>query len=84
MKNALEELVNIGPALAADLGDMGIRDAGDLRELGAIEVGRRLEAAGKHDCINAVLAVEGAIRGRRWMSMPAEDRARLAHEWAQR
>lgn len=24
MKNALEELVNIGPALAADLGDMGI------------------------------------------------------------
>lgn len=80
----LEELVNIGPALASDLRAIGVDDEALLRELGAIEIGRRLEAAGRHDCINAVLAVHGAIRGERWMSLPKDERLGLSRQWAER
>jgi DNA transformation protein len=63
---ALEELVNIGPKLAADLRAVGIPDAEALRSVGASEAAERLEAAGLRDCTNARRALEGALAGVRW------------------
>lgn len=84
MTTDIEGLVNIGPALARDLHAVGIHDVADLRSLGALEAARRLEAAGRRDCVNAFLAIEGALRGRRWISMPPEERRRLREEWNRR
>jgi TfoX C-terminal domain. len=64
----LESLVNIGPALAADLRAVGIPDAETLRRVGAAEAVRRLADAGLRDCGHAARAIEGALSGRRWTS----------------
>jgi len=64
----LETLINIGPALAADLRAVGIPDAETLRGVGAAEAVRRLSEAGLRDCTHAARAIEGALSGRRWTS----------------
>ncbi|MBM7798107.1 DNA transformation protein [Microlunatus panaciterrae] len=79
----LEDVVNLGPKLAADLRAVSIPDLETLQTVGAIDACRRLEANGLHDCINALFALEGAIRGLRWFSLPAEDRRRLKDAWEQ-
>jgi DNA transformation protein len=63
---ALEDLINIGPKLAADLRAVGIPDEAALRSLGAAEAAQRLEDAGLRDCTNARRALEGALAGVRW------------------
>jgi DNA transformation protein len=63
---ALEELVNIGPTLAADLRAVGIPDEQTLRELGAQAAAERLAGAGLRDCTHARRALEGALAGVRW------------------
>jgi len=63
---ALEDLVNIGPKLAADLRTIGIPDEATLRSVGAAEAAQRLEAVGLRDCTNARRALEGALTGVRW------------------
>jgi hypothetical protein len=60
---ALEDLVNIGPKLSADLRAVGIPDEETLRSVGAAEAAQRLEAAGLRDCTNARRALEGALAG---------------------
>lgn len=77
----LEDLVNIGGALAVRLRDVGISDGEALSELGAFEATRRLEAAGAQDCTHTYLALEGAVRGVRWMSLPEETRRELSATW---
>jgi len=78
---ALEDTVNIGPRLAADLRDVGIGTLEDLREAGSIEACRRMEERGLHDCLSALMALEGAIVGVRWISLEPEHRSRLRDEW---
>jgi DNA transformation protein and related proteins len=78
---ALEDAVNIGPRLAADLRSVGIASMDALREAGSIEACRRLEARGLHDCLSALMALEGAIVGVRWMTLQPEHRRRLRDEW---
>ncbi|MET7401064.1 TfoX/Sxy family DNA transformation protein [Dactylosporangium sp. NPDC005572] len=63
---ALEDLVNIGPALARDLRAVGIPDGETLREVGAPAAAERLEAAGLRDCTHARRALDGALAGVRW------------------
>ncbi|WP_406047414.1 TfoX/Sxy family DNA transformation protein [Kribbella sp. NBC_00889] len=75
---------NIGPVLAGELQALGLETVDQLSELGSLEVGRRLEARGFHDCAHAVLAVEGAIRGVRWTTIPADERHALADNWKSR
>lgn len=81
---ALEDVENIGPALAADLRNVGIGDLETLRGVGALDAAQRLEAAGRRDCAHAYLALEGALAGIRWTRMPAERRAELAERWRAR
>jgi DNA transformation protein and related proteins len=74
MAERLEDVVNIGPALAHDLRAIGVADLDGLRELGADEAWVRMHASGCHDCLSSLLALEGAVRGVRWMQISAADR----------
>jgi DNA transformation protein len=74
MADRLEDVVNIGPALAHDLRAVGIDNLDDLRALGAQEAWRRLYAAGSRDCLSSFLALEGAVRGVGWMQLAPGDR----------
>jgi len=74
MAGRLEDVVNIGPALAHDLRAVGIDDAETLRTVGAQEAWRRLRAAGSRDCLSSMLALEGAVRGVHWMAIAPGER----------
>jgi DNA transformation protein len=74
MQERLEDVVNIGPALAHDLRAVGVADLDALRAMGADEAWVRMHAAGCHDCLSSLLALEGAVRGVGWMQISAEDR----------
>ena len=78
---SLEDTVNIGTRLASALRDVGIRCVEDLREVGSVEACRRLEERGLHDCLSALMALEGAIVGVRWVTLEPEHRRRLRDEW---
>ena len=74
MAERLEDVVNIGPALAHDLRAVGVADLDALRTLGADEAWVRITTAGCHDCLSSLLALEGAVRGVGWMQISADDR----------
>src|SRR3954447_12605469 len=74
MADRLEDVVNLGPALAHDLRAIGIQDLDDLREVGSQDAWVRMHAAGCHDCLSSLLALEGAVRGVRWMEIAPDDR----------
>ncbi len=77
MAERLEDVVNIGPALAHDLRAVGVTDLDELRALGAGEAWVRMHAGGCHDCLSTLLALEGALRGVRWMQISPQDRDAL-------
>ncbi|MCW2983828.1 MAG: Regulator of competence-specific s, partial [Conexibacter sp.] len=74
MAERLEDVVNIGPALAHDLRAVGVADLATLRAVGAQEAWVRMHAAGCQDCLSSLLALEGAVRGVGWMQISAGDR----------
>jgi DNA transformation protein len=78
MAERLEDVVNIGPALAHDLRAVGVADIEQLRDVGAQEAWLRMHAAGCHDCLSSLLALEGAVRGVRWMQISPDDRDAVA------
>jgi DNA transformation protein and related proteins len=77
MSTPVEQAINIGSRLAAERRQVGVADLDSLRKLGAQEAWGRLRAAGLRDCTNSRLALEGAVRGVRWMSIPEAERARI-------
>ncbi|HEY6761737.1 MAG TPA: TfoX/Sxy family DNA transformation protein [Baekduia sp.] len=90
MADRLEDVVNIGPALAHDLRAIGVADGDALRQVGAQEAWLRLYEAGSRDCLSSLLALEGAVRGVGWMQIAPDERdacceaMRAALESAQR
>jgi hypothetical protein len=77
----IEEAINIGPRLGAELSRAGIATLEKLKELGYREAWRRLhEVAPERDCTNSCLALVGAIEGVRWMKLPKPLRERIARE----
>jgi DNA transformation protein len=74
MQERLEDVVNIGPALAHDLRAIGVADLESLRAVGAQEAWVRMHAAGCQDCLSSLLALEGAVRGVQWMQISSDDR----------
>lgn len=78
----MEELPNIGPALAARLAEIGITTPDELRAAGSIACVRQLHEAHEPACYSTLYALEGAIRGIRWHDLPAHDRQELkARVW---
>jgi TfoX C-terminal domain len=80
----LQSVVNIGPELARDLHGVGVEDLESLQELGAVAACRLLEANGMHDCTHALLALHGAIDGKRWFGLDPQTKESLKAEWERR
>ena len=75
----LERATNVGPVLAGELRKAGIAYVEDLRELGAYAAWERVRRINPdRDCASSLLALEGAIRGVRWMSLKASERQKIA------
>ena len=69
---------NLGPKSVQWLGEIGINDAEDLREIGAVAAYVRLQfVMGEKVSLNLLYAMEAAIRDVDWRSLSAEDKARL-------
>ena len=83
MKTAddLEDLPNVGPELARELRAAGVRTAAELRRLGAKGAWAKVRDVNpERDCASSLLALEGAVRGVRWMSIqPAERKVLRAY-----
>ncbi len=75
----LTDLPNIGAVLAEKLSAAGVETPSDLEGLGSVEALRRVRRASEDDrpCLSMLCALEGAIRGVRWHSIPKNERAEL-------
>ena len=71
------QVPNIGPELAAQLKEIGINTSEELLRIGAMAAWQRLVRAGLRDCMDSLLALEGAIEGVRWQELPIERREEL-------
>jgi DNA transformation protein len=78
----LTGLPNIGSALAEKLVSAGITSYADLVDLGSIEIMLKIRAGlDPGACYNMLYAIEGAIRGVRWHTIPKEERNLLKREF---
>jgi DNA transformation protein len=77
----IQQAVNIGPKLSADLRKAGIHTLETLQSLGVAEAWLRLRKVAPHrDCTHTCLALGGAIRGVRWMRLPEEEKKAILQE----
>ena len=83
--NELEDLPNVGPELARELRAAGVQTADQLRRLGAKSAWAKVRDVNpERDCASSLLALEGAVRGVRWMSIQPADRQVLRAYAAER
>ena len=84
--DALETLPNIGPECARALRAAGIETPAELTRIGSVEAAVRLRRALGADsvCRSRLSALEGAVRGVRWHTIPKPERERLWQELEQR
>ena len=73
----LSSAPNLGRALIAELAGVGVTDLVQLEQLGSVETARRLARHGVSVCANKLYALEGAVRGIRWHTIPAQERSEL-------
>lgn len=73
----IQDLPNIGPALASRLAEIGIANPDQLRAAGSVACVRQLHEAHEPACYSTLYALEGAIRGVRWHDIPAQERQEL-------
>ena len=73
----LTDLPNIGPTLVEKLEKVGITSRAQLAGVGSIEAVLKIEEKDLSVCYNMLYALEGAIQGIRWHSIPKEERALL-------
>lgn len=80
---SLTALPNIGHEMARCLLSAGIRSPDELRQLGSIAAAVRVNPHKRSGpvCRSALCALEGAIRGVRWHSIPEEQRDALWNEY---
>lgn len=79
--NDLSQLPNIGKVLAEKLNRNGVTSYDDLVSLGSIEAVLRIGETDQSACYNMLYALEGAVRGIRWHSIPREERQQLKEEY---
>ena len=78
----LAGLPNIGDVLAEKLAVAGITCYDDLVSLGSVEVALKIrDGVDPGACYNMLYAIEGAIRGVRWHTIPKEERNQLKKEF---
>jgi DNA transformation protein len=80
----LTELPNIGETLADELREAGIVDEQELKRLGSVEAALRIDRGGRDACHSMLCALEGAIRGVRWHTIPKPERQSLCDDYDRR
>ncbi len=69
----ISTLPGIGPVTQGWLAEAGIGTVGDLRDLGAVEIYRRLKfMMPERVNLNALYGLEAALRGCHWLHLPVE------------
>lgn len=81
---ALIDLPNLGAVVVRQLEAAGVGTPSRLRRLGSVGAALKLAEAGFDVCTSKLSALEGAIRGVRWHSIPAEERAALMRRFRAR
>jgi DNA transformation protein len=77
----IQNAVNIGPVLTQRLLAVGVTTLDEVRERGAIEVWQLIaDTAEGNERAHMLLALEGALRGQRWTSIPRSERDALLVE----
>lgn len=66
----LSNLPNIGKKLEEQLNNIGITSAEELQSIGSKEAWLKIKSIDSSACINRLYALEGAIQGIRWHSLP--------------
>ena len=82
----LQALPNVGAEAAKWLRAAGIETPEQLAEVGSVEAALRVKAVrpGRSPCRSMLCALEGAIRGVRWHSIPKPERDALWAEFESR
>lgn len=80
----IEDAVNVGTGLAAQLRGLGIDTIEKLREVGAAAAWDQLHDAGLREDVPTRIALEGAVRGIRWKEIPAGERQQISDELVER
>lgn len=73
----LSTLPNIGPAVEAQLNQVGIYTAEELREAGAKQAWLKIQQIDESACIHRLLALEGAIQGVKKTTLSEEKKQEL-------
>ena len=77
----IDTLPGIGPVTRGWLEDAGIRTAGELRSMGAVEAYRRLKfMLPRRVNLNALYALEAALRGCHWLDLPQDVKTALQQQ----
>jgi DNA transformation protein len=80
----LTDLPNLGVVVVDQLKRAGIETPSQLRRLGSVGAALKLTAVGVDVCASKLSALEGAVRGVRWHSIPADERAELMRRFEAR
>jgi DNA transformation protein and related proteins len=71
MESDLSQQINIGKDTEAKLIQVGISSFAELKAVGAEQAFIRLQTVDPGACLSLLSALEGAIQGVRWHSLPA-------------
>jgi DNA transformation protein and related proteins len=78
---AIDTLPGIGPVTQSRLADAGIRTVGELRSMGSVEAYRRLKfKLPRQVSLNALYALEAALRGCHWLHLPHDVKVALQEQ----
>jgi DNA transformation protein and related proteins len=81
MTRRIEDIRNLGPAMARWLREIDVETEDDLREIGAAAAWHRLRfVSGGRVSVIALYAMEAAILGCDWRALPATRKAELKAE----
>ncbi len=80
---AVKELPNIGPVLAKELGNAGIRNLSDLKKLGSAKALFAIKGVSGKGCCNMLYALEGAIKQVRWHELTQEEKTIAKNKFLQ-
>lgn len=77
----VDSLPGIGPVTVGWLKDVDIRSVDDLRSIGSVEAYRRLKfMLPRRVNLNALYALEAALRGCHWLDLPEDVKSGLQQQ----
>lgn len=77
----ISSLPGIGPVTQGWLEEAGVRTVSELRAIGSVEAYRRLKfMLPRQVSLNALYALEAALRGCHWLDLPQDVKAALQQE----